>query len=109
MAHVIRNMILTANATLTSPGVIIHNYTNTPLKPQIEVWRVLSWPHPDWLLAIYCGFNPALRYDGGLLLHRSDAPPIGALPASVEKEFRSTAKKFSFDYDSMCISDVSKC
>ena len=39
-------------------------YTDPPLKPQTEEWRVLSWPHPDWMLYIYCGSTPTGPYAG---------------------------------------------
>lgn len=39
-------------------------YTDPPLKPQIERWLVLSWPHPDWMLYIYCGHTPTGPYAG---------------------------------------------
>ena len=41
-----------------------HRYTDPPLKPQTEEWRVLSWPHPDWMLYIYCGSTPTGPYAG---------------------------------------------
>ena len=32
-----------------------------------------------------------------------------AIPAYVEAIFRSTAVRFNFDYDTMCISNVTTC
>ena len=72
-----------ANVSMTSPGVMTHmyetnlstenrlmygffiyRYTDPPLVPQNEEWRVLSWPHPDWMLYIYCGSTPTGKYAG---------------------------------------------
>ena len=94
-----------ANASIDYRGVITHDYTDIALHPQVEYWRVISWPHPDWILSVYCGYTPILQYSGGLVMDRSQKP----IPAYVEAEFRSTAKQFGFDYDAMCINDVSKC
>ena len=42
----------------------LYRYTDPPLVPQNEEWRVLSWPHPDWMLYIYCGSTPTGEYAG---------------------------------------------
>ena len=47
-------------------------YTDPPLKPQTEEWRVLSWPHPDWMLYIYCGSTPTGPYAGQHEVHCLD-------------------------------------
>ena len=99
-----------ANVSITSPGVMTHWYTDPPLKPQIEEWRVLSWPHPDWMLYIYCGSTPTGPYAGGSVVTRGSKPAsLGKIPEYVQKEFVKTAQTFGFDYESMCVSDVSKC
>ena len=99
-----------ANVSLTKPGVMTHWYTDPPLKPQVEEWRVLSWPHPDWMLYIYCGYTPTGPYAGGSVVSRSDKPSsINAIPKYVEVEFRATAQRFGFDYDAMCVSNVANC
>ena len=99
----------TANVTISSPGVMTHYYTDPPLKPQREEWMVLSWPHPDWMLYIYCGYTPTGPYAGGSVVTRVSNASIDAIPDYVETEFKATALKFGFNYDAMCISDVSKC
>lgn len=43
-----------ADVEITSPGVMRHIYKDAPLLPQNEDWIVLSWPHPDWMLYVYC-------------------------------------------------------
>ena len=53
---------LPSSPLLTFPPT--HRYTDPPLKPQTEEWRVLSWPHPDWMLYIYCGSTPTGPYAG---------------------------------------------
>ena len=107
-----RMVFTVANVSLTSPGVMTHWYTDPPLKPQVEEWRVLSWPHPDWMLYIYCGSTPTGPYAGGSVVTRSSGgkrPSPGSIPTYVASEFRVVARRFGFDYDSMCISDVSNC
>jgi hypothetical protein len=98
-----------AIARVITPGVLSHNYTDPPLKPQKETWRVLSWPHPDWMLYIYCGYTPTGMYAGGSVVTRMSKPSLDAIPSYVENEFRAVAKRHGFDYDSMCISDVTNC
>ena len=98
-----------ANVSLTSPGVMTHWYTDPPLKPQIEKWRVLSWPHPDWMLYIYCGSTPTGPYAGGSVVNRSVKPPTGIIPEYVEVEFQTIAHQFGFDYNAMCVSNVTNC
>jgi len=93
-----------ANVSMTSPGVMTHWYTDPPLKPQTEEWRVLSWPHPDWMLYIYCGVTPTGPYAGGSVVSHGNKK-AGDIPKYVEEIFRAKAKEFNFDYDAMCISD----
>lgn len=97
-----------ANATIDTPGVMTHYYLDAPLLPQIEYWRVLSFPHPDWMLYVYCGSTPNGPYAGASVVTRS-ARTADAIPAYVEKIFNETAAKFGFDYDTMCISNVTTC
>jgi hypothetical protein len=97
-----------ANWTIKKPGVLTHIYLDPPLKPQDEEWRVLSFPHPDWMLYIYCGSTPMGAYGGGSIVSKT-ATHIDQIPKWVEDIFRETAKKYDFDIDTMCISDTSKC
>jgi len=93
-----------ANVSMTSPGVMTHYYTDPPLTPQTEEWRVLSWPHPDWMLYIYCGSTPTGAYAGGSVVSRT-ARLASEIPKWIEDIFKVKAKEFNFDYDTMCISD----
>eukprot|EP00947_MAST-08B_sp_MAST-8B-sp1_P004886 g4886.t1 len=96
-----------ANVSITSPGVMTHWYTDPPLKPQTEEWRVLSWPgEGDWMLYIYCGSTPLGPYAGGSVVSRTHRK-ITEIPPAIEAEFRTVAAKFKFSYDDMCVSDVS--
>lgn len=97
-----------ANASIDSPGVMTHYYLDAPLLPQTEYWRVLSWPHPDWMLYVYCGSTPNGPYAGGSVVSRS-ARTADAIPPYVEKIFIATAELFGFDYNTMCISNVTSC
>ncbi len=98
-----------ANVTIQKPGVMTHYYTDPPLRPQNEKWTVLSWPHPDWMLYIYCGYTPTGPYAGGSVVTRLDKPRMDEIPAYVEAQFKSTAQRFGFDYDTMCLSNVTMC
>merc|ERR1740123_1996184 len=79
-----------ANFSILKPGVLTHIYTDPPLKPQDEEWRVLSFPHPDWMLYIYCGSTPLGPYGGGSVVSRT-AKRIDQIPAWVEKIFKQKA------------------
>jgi len=96
-----------ANITLCAPGVVCHNYTDAPLKPQYEHWRIISWPHPDYMFTFWCGQTPLLAYNGGITLskHRSGKD----MPAWVEENFRQTAKRFNVEWEEMCPSDNVDC
>lgn len=98
-----------ANVSIKKPGVMSHVYIDPPLTPENEEWRVLSWPHPDWMLYIYCGYTPTGTYTGGSVVSRLDRPAGSDIPKYVEEIFKKTAVQFGFDYDSMCVSDVTKC
>ena len=66
-----------------------------------------GWPHPDWMLYIYCGSTPTGPYAGGSVVAREPIRTAGAIPGWVEDIFRAKAKEFNFDDDEMCISDDS--
>jgi len=103
------NMVNTvATARMSSPGVMRHDYLDAPLLPQLEFWRVLSWPHPEWMLYIYCGTTPINTYAGGSVVSNASRT-IDEIPPWVEKIFIKTASEYGFDYFGMCISDVTEC
>ena len=101
----IRNI---ANVSIASPGVISLKYLDVPLLPQNEHWRVLSWPHPDWVMYVYCGETPAGLYAGGGVISNSTRS-IADIPPYVEHIFSSVAQKFKFSYEKMCLHDSTKC
>lgn len=96
-----------ANITMCAPGVVCHNYTDAPLKPQFEHWRIISFPHPDWMFTIWCGETPLLKYNGGITLskHRS----VKDMPKWVEENFRQTALRFGITWEQMCPSHNEGC
>lgn len=97
-----------ANITLSSPGVVHHLYTDAPLLPQDEYWRVVSWPHPDYVFVIWCGNTPVVPYNGGIILGRNHRDMTG-MPQYVADNFQVTAKRFGVVYDQMCPSSNVGC
>ncbi len=97
------------NAYLVAPGVIRMDYPEGqgPLLPQIEDWKFISYPDPNWAFVIWCGSNPALEYNGALVLSRNRN--LDPIPADVEAEFRDVASRLGIDYDLMCTSDNTNC
>ncbi len=97
-----------ANVTIPSPGVLSNSYMDAPLLPQIENFKVISWPHPDWMLFVYCGATPMGKYAGGSLISNSSRSILD-IPPYVDRIFSSVAQKFNFSYEEMCITDATKC
>jgi len=97
-----------ANVSLTAPGTVHHLYTDAPLAPQTEYWRMVSRPHPDWVFVIWCGNTPLLPYNGGIVLSRA-ARDDSTMPPAVLADFRITAKKFGVEWDEMCMSSNVGC
>jgi len=97
-----------ANITLSSPGVVHHLYTDAPMLPQEEFWRVVSWPHPDYVFVIWCGSTPVVPYNGGIVLSRA-ARSMAGMPAYVEANFKATAARFNVSWDQMCPSTNVGC
>ena len=95
-----------ANATMEVPGVITHQY-DSALSPQIEKWRIVSHPHPDYMLVYWCGKIPIQEYNGGLLFSRRQNDKD--MPKEAKDELRTVAAKFGKDFDDMCSSDNSWC
>jgi len=100
-------IVTIANVSMTSPGVVHHKYTDAPLEPQEEDWRLVSMPHPDYALMLWCGRLPVLDYAGGIVIsrHRSDEE----MPKSVQTEFRRVLKTHGLDWDKMCPSNNNHC
>jgi len=97
-----------ANISLPVPGVVIHTYTDAPLKPQFEHWRIVSAPHPDWIASIWCGGTPLVTYNGGITLGRNKRN-MADMPKWVEDNFRATYKRFGVDWEEMCPSTNEDC
>jgi len=97
-----------ANITMCAPGVVCHTYTDAPLKPQFEHWRIISAPHPDWIASIWCGGTPIVAYNGGITLGRNHRS-AKEMPTWVEENFRAAYKRFGVDWDQMCESTNEDC
>jgi len=95
--------------SLISPGVVRHNYPQgqAPIVPQVEDWKFVAFPDPDWALVIWCGHNPVLQYNGAFVVSRKQN--MDNLTEEIDQELRSAAEKFGIDYDAMCISDNTSC
>jgi len=97
-----------ANITMCAPGVVCHNYTDAPLKPQFEHWRIISAPHPDWVASIWCGGTPLVTYNGGITLGKNKRT-MDDMPKWVEELFRAAYKKHGVNWDEMCPSTNEGC
>jgi hypothetical protein len=87
------------------PGVFVHLY---PTLNQTEPWTVISKPHPDFAMMLWCGENPVLKYAGGILLSKSKN--YADMPKWVEEIFREAVAKHGLDWDKdLFINDNSKC
>jgi len=95
-----------ANATMNSPGVITHTY-DSALSPQVEHWRIVSHPHPDYMLVLWCGKIPIQEYNGGLLFSRKRNDL--EMSEQVRNQLREAAAKHGLEFDQMCSSDNSWC
>jgi hypothetical protein len=51
-----------------APGYFVHWY---PTLNQTEPWVVISKPHDDYMMMLWCGENPVMKYAGGILLSKS--------------------------------------
>jgi len=103
-------MIVTiANVSMPSPGVIHHSYTDAPLAPQEEDWRILSWPNQgDYMFLLWCGKLPVLEYNGGIVMSRKRSED--EMPKEVLQEFISLAAKHGINYyTDLCPSNSHHC
>ena len=90
---------------VTKPGYYIHEY---PGLNQTEPWTVVSKPHDDYLMMLWCGENPVLKYAGGILLAKDKN--YHNMPSWVGDEFRTVLAKFDLDFDKdLFINDNSQC
>jgi len=104
----VTQMITTvANVSMTAPGVVHHDYTDAPLSPQSEDWRLVSWPHPDYALMLWCGRLPVLEYAGGIIISRKRTDK--EMPSEVVRTFRDVLQSHGLDYDKTCPSNNDHC
>ena len=83
--------------------------TSRPFHFQIEDWKFVAYPHPDWAFVSMCGSNPALNFNGAFVLARErNLDGLAFLP-EVELVLRATAESLGIDYDAMCESDNTDC
>ncbi len=76
---------------------------------QIEDWKFISYPHPDWAFVAWCGSNPALNYNGAFVITRERSlAPLEELP-EVEQELRAAVESLGLDWDAMCETDNTDC
>ena len=76
---------------------------------QIEDWKFVAWPHPDWAFVVMCGSNPAFNYNGAYVFTRERSlEALESLP-EVEVALRAAAESIGIDYDFMCESDNTNC
>ena len=96
--------------TMPSPGVIMEDFVDEPLLPQIERWHILavsSWPQPQYMFVLWCGSNPALEYNGGFVLSRTRT--LDDISPETEALFRQVAVDHGVNYDDMCVTDNTDC
>lgn len=104
-----RMIVTIANISLPQPGVVHHEYTDAPLAPQKEDWRILSWPgEGDYIFMLWCGELPILKYNGGIVLSRKRNELD--IPHDIKLEFRQLAAKHDIDYEKdLCPSNNDHC
>jgi len=100
-------IVTVANVSMPSPGVVHHSYTDAPLEPQEEDWRLVSMPHPDYALMLWCGRLPVLDYAGGIVIskHRN----ANNMPQAVEDEFRRVMLSHNIRWEDTCPSNNDHC
>jgi len=104
----VSDMIVTiANVSMPVPGVVHHDYVDAPLAPQSEDWRLVSFPHPDYALMLWCGRLPVLDYGGGIIISRKRNSKD--IPKEVVSEFKKVLKKHGLEWDNLCPSNNDDC
>jgi hypothetical protein len=93
--------------SMPAPGVVRHDYTDAALSPNVEDWRFVSFPHPDWAFVLWCGHNPIHHYSGGFVLSRSK--DIASMPQDVRAIMKRDVQKFGLDLDELHVQDNSAC
>ncbi|CAE8643139.1 unnamed protein product [Polarella glacialis] len=93
--------------SMSKPGVLVMTYQETLLKPQVETWRVVSWPHADWMFVLWCGENPVIHYSGGFLLSRHRS--IHSLPEGVRRGIDADLKPLGMQLLDLQAQDNEAC
>jgi len=101
------NIVTMANISLPQPGVVEVLYLDAPLEPQHEHWRIVSQPHPDYALVLWCGRLPVMNYNGIFVISRKRNDK--AMPKYAVEEFRRVLKQHAINWDDMCPSDNEHC
>lgn len=92
------------SVTAPYPGYFVHWY---PTLNQTEPWVVVSKPHEDYMMMLWCGENPVMKYAGGILLSKSKN--YDDMPKWVEDEIREKVVSHGLDWDKLFINDNSQC
>ena len=74
---------------------------------QVENWYWIAMPDPDWAFVVYCGSNPALVYDGAIVLTRQ--LNMDNLTQEIEDELRVAIESVGLNFDLMCATDNTDC
>lgn len=74
---------------------------------QSEDWRLVSWPHPDYALMLWCGRLPVLDYAGGIVISRLKDDT--KMPPEVLAEFKRVLSSHGLSWEKMCPSNNNHC
>ena len=76
---------------------------------QIEYYKFMSRPHPDYALVAWCATGPLVDHNGAFVLARDRSlTGLEDLP-EVEAELAAAAAKLGIDWEAMCESDNTDC
>lgn len=102
----------TLNDTLSNPPREVRTTPEVKMDPpgtmtaiydvgthQVEYWTIISFPHPQWIFMLWCGFNDIIKYAGGIVQTLAPNKSYDDIPKWVENEFRIAAAKYGLDYD----------
>ena len=91
------------SVTAPYPGYFVHEY---PSLNQTEPWVVISKPSEDYMLMLWCGHNPVMKYAGGILLSKNKN--YADMPKWVADELREAVAAHGIDFDkTMFVNDNS--
>lgn len=90
--------------TAPYPGYFVHVY---PEMDQTEPWVVVSKPHDDYMVMLWCGENPAMKYAGGIVVSKHKT--ADGMPKWVDDAIRERVTAHGIDYDKWFLNDNSEC